>query len=144
MSSSLLREHFCVVGLNSSLVTGQGEQGWLGSEHRYKPHLLDSLPYDGSSRVPPELPTVSTSSTRAVRYTTHSSHSIFQLLEVSHQIPSWFSIITHATASLSPRLLCWWPVDAVLPASWGGHCALHWCVWRGTFNNSSVRIHTNR
>eukprot|EP00878_Enallax_costatus_P015644 GHUV01016389.1.p1 GENE.GHUV01016389.1~~GHUV01016389.1.p1 ORF type:complete len:157 (+),score=21.46 GHUV01016389.1:208-678(+) len=57
MSSTQLWEHFCVVGLSQSLITAQGEQGWFGSEQKYKPHLLDSLPPDASSRVPPELPT---------------------------------------------------------------------------------------
>lgn len=70
MSSTQLWEHFCVVGLSQTLVTVQGEQGWFGSEQKYKPHLIDSLLHNGSSRVPPELPTVSSIVHKAVRKAT--------------------------------------------------------------------------
>lgn len=57
-----LWEWFVVVGLpNKGLQTIHGEHGFLGTDHKYKPTFADSLPhstFDGSCRLPPQLPTV--------------------------------------------------------------------------------------
>jgi hypothetical protein len=51
-----------VVGLPcTTLQTVQGDQGFLGTDHRYKPAFVDSLPYcifDEGCRLPPQLPLV--------------------------------------------------------------------------------------
>lgn len=61
-----LWEHFVVVGLpNTGLQTVHGEPGFLGTDQKYKPAFVDSLPhsnFDEACRLPPQLPTVSFSS----------------------------------------------------------------------------------
>lgn len=58
-----LWEYFVVAGLPKvGLQTLQGEAGFLGTDQKYKPAFVDSLPnsaFDESCRLPPQLPTVS-------------------------------------------------------------------------------------
>jgi hypothetical protein len=58
-----LWEYFLVIGLPKvGLQTVQGDAGFLGTDQRYKPAFMDSLPkstFDESCRFPPQLPTVS-------------------------------------------------------------------------------------
>eukprot|EP00879_Flechtneria_rotunda_P012714 GHRR01013277.1.p1 GENE.GHRR01013277.1~~GHRR01013277.1.p1 ORF type:complete len:1835 (+),score=708.37 GHRR01013277.1:594-6098(+) len=59
-SLQTLWEHFVVCGLSGSgLQTLQGDNGFLGTDHRYKAHFVDSLPHTGDHKrqPPPQLPT---------------------------------------------------------------------------------------
>jgi hypothetical protein len=57
-----LWEYFVVVGLpKAGLQTITGDAGFLGTDQKYKPAFVDSLPhshFDEASRLPPQLPTV--------------------------------------------------------------------------------------
>jgi hypothetical protein len=56
-----LFEHFVVCGLSGqNLQTVLGEQGFLGSDVKYKPSFLDRLPHHDNPKrqPPPQLPTV--------------------------------------------------------------------------------------
>lgn len=59
-----LWDSFVVVGLPKvALQTIQGDAGFLGTDQKYKPAFVDSLPhttFEEPCRLPPQLPTVST------------------------------------------------------------------------------------
>jgi hypothetical protein len=65
MQSEQLWEYFVVAGLPKvGLQTVQGDAGFLGTDQKYKPVFVDSLPhssFDESCHLPPQLPTVSVS-----------------------------------------------------------------------------------
>lgn len=104
MQSEQLWEYFVVAGLPKvGLQTVQGDAGFLGTDQKYKPVFVDSLPhstFDESCHLPPQLPTVSV----CVCVHRESLPTIRLLLERKDMHTPWKQLVLHrsAHAALAP------------------------------------------
>lgn len=127
MQSEQLWEYFVVAGLPKvGLQTVQGDAGFLGTDQKYKPVFVDSLPhstFDESCHLPPQLPTVSVCVCPPRKPPYNSAAAGKKRHAHTMEAAGLAPLGSRSTGALSrvahPRL----PLPAVLPARRRRHCA---------------------